>query len=89
MTVVVPGKKKASILFGVIKILEARYAIRRIITGISNLPIENSSEPFRITLIALISNAKPTPKVRIISLGNERGFGKTERTKRGIKKMVV
>jgi len=87
--VVTPGTKKASIALGVTRILETRYAISKIKTGILNFPDEKSNEPFKITRMALMNKVKPTPKLRIANLGTEKGFEKRDKTTRGIKKTVA
>ena len=88
IAVAVPGRKNASILFGVLKIAE-RIKEREIISiPTSNFPRENSSLPLISVLREEKRSVSATPKARTAIFGAPKGFANAGRTASGRRKMV-
>ena len=76
MTVVVPGMRNASILFGVLRRLLTIYTAAKSITGKSKLPAFRLSEFFETDLRDFSTNSVPTPKLKRTNFGVMNAFEK-------------
>ena len=85
----VPGRRKASILFGVRRIVEARQVAMIKRTGRSNLPVLMSNFPEQITRKALRRKTNKLPKTKTANLLTTKMLGEMGRVVMGTRKMMA